>query len=633
MIALEARQIPLPPPKTPGGGRRIRTDGRWDRWWQVLVSGLGLLLLSPVSLLIAAAVKLSSRGPVLYRGERIGRDMKPFTIFKFRTLALDAERRIGARLLTPGDSLYTPIGRFLKRTKLDEIPQLWNVVRGDMNLVGPRPIRPIFLATSLKEIRHYGLRFLVRPGMTGLAQLRGGYFTHPKDKLRYDLLYMSNRGMLLDLKLVLATFVKLLNRWLTLGLLLLLIFFTATFLPRLFSSPNDLAIAGFRLSPFEIAMLFVAGAILARQIPAHRFYLYRVPTNLPVLAFLTLCVTAGVVAGDFWPRVRDAAYFTATGFVLMMLVVSGDLDRTFVRRAARVVALAAVAVAALGILQVVAGLRAAGGAAGDGGIPRIGSTLGNPVVLSTYLVLGVPLVLVELWGADGREERDFWLICVTLVVVGVLLTQTRVSMFALWVAASIFSFRISRRAFRAVIGGAFLFAALLVAGGGLRSSPQELATESLRRIEITRAVVVEELRDLKGLVGREPGIGIESMVVVPDRTTGAPALVPNRNMHLTLIQRTGLLGWALMLWVIGAALAAIRRGSSEIGDERLALTLWAIYSAGIGFLISMANFNALYNPTIQVTFWGLLGLGLGIVTHFNTKRPTFNVVYRFGQGE
>jgi len=633
VIALEARQIPLPSPKAPGGGRRIKTDGRYDRWWQVVLAVLGLLLLSPVSLLIALAVKVTSRGPVFYRGERIGRDMRPFTICKFRTLMVDAERRIGARLLTPTDSLYTPIGRLLKRTKLDEIPQLWNVARGDMNLVGPRPIRPVFLATSLKEIPNYGLRFLVRPGMTGLAQLRGGYFTHPRDKLRYDLVYMANRGMLLDVKLVLATFVKLINRWLTLGVLLLLIFLTATFLPRLFTSVHDVAIAGFHLSPFEILMLLGAGAVLARQIPAHRFYLYRVPTNLPIFAFLAVAVLAGLVTGEFLPRLRDAAYFTATGFVLMLLVVSGDLDRAFVRRAARVVALAAVAVAALGILQVVAGLRGGGLEAEGGGLPRIGSTLGNPVVLSSYLVLGVPLVLVELWGAEGREERDFWLICVTLVIVGVLLSQTRVSMFALWIAVGIFSWRVSMRAFRGVVGGAFLFAALLVAGGGLRSSPAELASESVRRLEITRAVVVGELRDWRGIVGRSPGEGSESMVLVPTGETGALEPVPNRNMHLTLIQRTGVLGWALMLWVIGSALRAIRVGSREIGDERMALTLWAIYSAGFGFLIAMVNFNALYNPTLQVTFWGLLGIGLGIVTHFNTRRPTFNVVYRFGQGE
>ena len=184
MIALEAQKLKLPVPQGVGPRRRLRPDGSVARWWQVAIAALGLLILLPVSLVIAIAIKLTSRGPILYRGQRVGRNMEPFSIYKFRTLLVDAEARIGARLLTPGDPLYTPIGRFLKRTKLDEIPQLWNVVRGDMNLVGPRPIRPVFLATSLKEIRDYGLRFVVRPGMTGLAQLRGGYFTHPRDKLR-----------------------------------------------------------------------------------------------------------------------------------------------------------------------------------------------------------------------------------------------------------------------------------------------------------------------------------------------------------------------------------------------------------------------------------------------------------------
>jgi hypothetical protein len=100
-----------------------------------------------------------------------------------------------------------------------------------------------------------------------------------------------------------------------------------------------------------------------------------------------------------------------------------------------------------------------------------------------------------------------------------------------------------------------------------------------------------------------------------------------------IIAEMPLLGWATMMWVIGAALAAIFRGSRTVDDERLSLMLWAIFSSGIGFLLSMSNFNAFYNPTIQVTFWGLLGIGLGLATHLGERRPTFNVIYRFGQGE
>ena len=136
-----------------------------------------------------------------------------------------------------------------------------------MNMVGPRPIRPVFLATSMREIRNYAARFVVRPGMTGLAQLRGGYFTHPRDKLRYDILYIRNRGFWLDLKLVVATFVKLLNRWLTLGLLLALIFLCASFVPAVFRSPFEVDVGGFHLSPFEALGLLLAAGALLRQIP------------------------------------------------------------------------------------------------------------------------------------------------------------------------------------------------------------------------------------------------------------------------------------------------------------------------------------------------------------------------------
>src|SRR5689334_15403615 len=413
-------------------------ERRFGRWWQLAVAVLGFLFLLPVSVIIAIAIKLTSRGPIVYRGTRIGRGMEPFTIYKFRTLLVDAEKRIGGRLVTATDPLYTPVGRFLRRYKLDEIPQLLNVVRGDMNMVGPRPVRPVFLATSLRDIPNYAERFRIRPGMTGLAQLRGGYFTHPRDKLRYDRLYIVHRGFWLDFKLVVATFVKLLNRWLTLGLLLGLVFLSASFVPEVFNGPFQFTIGGFRLSPFETLGLLLAGVVLVRQIPGHRLYLYRTPTNRPMLFFVVFSILAGLLAGDLGARLRDVAYFTASGFLLFFLIVSGEITEEFATRATRVGALAAVAVALLGILEIVVQTHATGD-----GTPRITATLGSPVALAAYLVLGMPLVLVELTCADGREERDFWLVCATLVVVGVLLTQTRAGLLALWVTGSVFAWRVS----------------------------------------------------------------------------------------------------------------------------------------------------------------------------------------------
>ncbi|HLK10077.1 MAG TPA: sugar transferase [Candidatus Binatia bacterium] len=614
------------------GDLGLEPDGRWGRWWQVVVAVVGLALMSPAILLIAIAIKLTSTGPVLYQGTRIGKNLEPFTIYKFRTLLLDAEQRIGGRLLSASDALYTPIGRFLRRTKLDEIPQLINILRGEMNFVGPRPVRPVFLATSMREIPNYAARFVVRPGMTGLAQLRGGYFTHPRDKLRYDVLYIRNKGFWLDVKLVLATFVKLLNRWLTLGLLLALIFLCASFLPAVFRGPFEVAVGGFHVSPFEALGLLLTGAALARQIPAHRLYLYQTPTNLPMACFVGFLLLAGVVGGDLVPRLRDLAYFSASGFLLYFLVVSGDMNPTFARRATRVVALAAVAVAVVGLLELVVRSRGPGGAEAAVAQVRIGSTLGNPVALAAYLVLGVPLVLVELVCAEGREERDFWLISTTLVIVAVLLTQTRTGLLALWLTGTVFSWRVSGRAFRLVVGSALGFVAILVMTGALRLSPADLSAEWTRRVAVTAETLSSEVHSLRGLVGASPGKGAVAVVAV-DAGAAGPQLTHAENMHLLLTLREGLVGWALMMWIIGAALVGIYRGSRLVADPRLALVLWAIFSSGVGFLLSMANFNAFYNPTVQIAFWGLLGVGTAIVTHLNGRRPSFNVIYRFGQGD
>jgi lipopolysaccharide/colanic/teichoic acid biosynthesis glycosyltransferase len=174
---------------------------------QYSFAAIGLVLMAPLFLVIGLLIKLTSPGPLLYRGLRVGRDGRIFTIYKFRTLQVDAEEKIGARLLTDRDVYYTRLGKFMKRAKLDELPQLLNVLKGEMNLVGPRPIRPIFLEPLCRDIPRYPIRFAVKPGMTGLAQVRGGYFTAPKDKLRYELIYIKNRSLLLDLKLIVLTLV------------------------------------------------------------------------------------------------------------------------------------------------------------------------------------------------------------------------------------------------------------------------------------------------------------------------------------------------------------------------------------------------------------------------------------------
>jgi lipopolysaccharide/colanic/teichoic acid biosynthesis glycosyltransferase len=185
---------------------------RVDLELRVLDVGFALafgLLALPFAVLIAAAMALTSGFPVLYRGDRVGRGGRIFTILKFRTLERDAESRLGPYL---GEELvrrteveYTRFGRTLKATQLDELPQLWNVLRGDMSFVGPRPIRPRFFEQLAADLPAYWQRLVVRPGLTGFAQVRHGYETPMAEKLAHDLEWIADRSVRLYLRTLFAT--------------------------------------------------------------------------------------------------------------------------------------------------------------------------------------------------------------------------------------------------------------------------------------------------------------------------------------------------------------------------------------------------------------------------------------------
>jgi lipopolysaccharide/colanic/teichoic acid biosynthesis glycosyltransferase len=175
----------------------------------VLLSALFLLCALPIALPIALIVLLTSGRPVFYRGPRVGRGGRVFTMLKFRTLRGDAETRLGPylgeELVRRTEGEFTSIGKWLKATQLDEIPQFINVLRGDMSLVGPRPIRPVFFEELAHELPAYWQRLIVRPGLTGLAQVRRGYETSMAEKLAHDLEWIADRSVRLYLRTVVAT--------------------------------------------------------------------------------------------------------------------------------------------------------------------------------------------------------------------------------------------------------------------------------------------------------------------------------------------------------------------------------------------------------------------------------------------
>ncbi len=167
-----------------------------------------LILVAPVILLTALAVKLTSRGPAFYTQTRVGKGGRLFTLFMIRTMTHNCEKASGALWSTPGDARITRLGGFLRRTHLDELPQLWNVIRGDMGLVGPRPERPEFTPLLEQAVLHYRDRLAVRPGVTGLAQVQLPADTDlasVRRKLAYDLYYIRHQNAWLDLRLIFCT--------------------------------------------------------------------------------------------------------------------------------------------------------------------------------------------------------------------------------------------------------------------------------------------------------------------------------------------------------------------------------------------------------------------------------------------
>lgn len=168
-----------------------------------LAGALAVLVLAlPAMIVSALLIKVTSPGPVFYKQERVGLGGRPFTLYKFRTMVQDAEKHTGPVLATKGDDRVTPVGRLLRRMRIDELPQIYNVLRGDMSLVGPRPERPFFVQRH--EVLR-GVRLAVKPGLTGLAQVRSFYDLKPSHKVKYDQLYVQNRSVFLNLSILLQT--------------------------------------------------------------------------------------------------------------------------------------------------------------------------------------------------------------------------------------------------------------------------------------------------------------------------------------------------------------------------------------------------------------------------------------------
>ena len=176
----------------------------FSRILDILLSLLGLTIGIPLIMIFGMLVKLEDGGPIIYKQERLGKDGKIFNLYKVRSMRIDAEK-FGIQWAQNNDPRVLRIGSFIRKTRIDEIPQLFNILKGDMSIVGPRPERPIFTMQFNEEIDGFVNRLSVKPGLTGLAQVNGGYEMTPEEKLEWDVKYIKSRSNMLDIEIILKT--------------------------------------------------------------------------------------------------------------------------------------------------------------------------------------------------------------------------------------------------------------------------------------------------------------------------------------------------------------------------------------------------------------------------------------------
>ncbi|NWK71554.1 exopolysaccharide biosynthesis polyprenyl glycosylphosphotransferase [Bacillus paramycoides] len=174
------------------------------RIFESIMAICGILILSPVLIIISILIKIDSKGPIIYSQERLGVNGKRFRVLKFRSMIVDAEKD-GPQWAKKDDNRVTKFGHFIRKTRIDELPQLLNILRGDMGIIGPRPERPIFTEEFSEEIPNFRDRLVVRPGLTGWAQVNGGYDITPREKFELDMYYIKNMSVLLDMKILVKT--------------------------------------------------------------------------------------------------------------------------------------------------------------------------------------------------------------------------------------------------------------------------------------------------------------------------------------------------------------------------------------------------------------------------------------------
>lgn len=574
---------------------------------------LGILLLSPLMLLIAAAVKLTSPGPALYYGARVGKNQQPFHIFKFRTMKVGSEQKIGKRLVQQDEDHYTSIGKFLRKFRLDELAQLINVIRGDMNLVGPRPMRPIFLKDLLATVPGYARRFTVRPGITGQAQVRGGYYTTPRHKLFYDLLYIARRSVLLDLQLIVLTFLRVMTRIFTSAFLLAWLLLMAVVLPADLQQNFVLQVGTIEFNALYLAPPLIAlSQLVKREVHKKRIYALRTPVDLPLLGFIIVTALLVLTSRFQLTALRGLLWWICNGVVVFYLVLNSRLVTE--HRSTLVGSLVGSVTAA----SVVALYQVAEALLSTGEFIRPEGTLGSPLLMSSIIVLTLPLSAVALRFATRPSRRVLYGITTAILAITAALTLTRSGILASAMALVITFWRSNRRvAVATVLGFGLAVGGLWTAGDG-RLRPQQVVKDLQGQFD-RQASMLGELTTARLAVGCGARC-LPSHVQTARRFAADPrrTLPSTDNTYLTVFADHGPLGLAFFLaWFLGGV-ALMYRGLRQVTDERARADLLATAAGLTGFAVLLMFSNLVYKFPTMILFFSAMGLGVGLALQYRS---------------
>jgi lipopolysaccharide/colanic/teichoic acid biosynthesis glycosyltransferase len=592
------------------------------RFYNFLGALLGVVLLSPLLLGIAAAVKLTSSGPALYRGARVGRGERVFDIFKFRTMHVGAEQKIGKRLVQQGEDHFTPIGRFLRRYRLDELAQLLNVLNGDMNLVGPRPVRPVFLEDHKRNVPGYGKRFFVRPGITGKAQVRGGYYTSPRHKLFYEILYIRNRNVLMDLNLILLTFLRVMNRIFTTGFLLAWLLLMALVLPKEIQQELTVQAGPVSLNlMYFVPPLIALWHVFARQVGDTRLYALRTPADRWLVGFLAVGLCIVPFSRVPVEALKGVAWYLTNGVVVFYIVLN---SRLVTERRTMLINTLLICAALAGLLSLDDLLERALR-------PQPSGQSGMATVLAGLAIVTAPFALARWQQAQVSWRRAAYALAGVVLVGTSLLTFRKAGLLCLVVAAIIYLWREHRRlAF--VIGLAYVSAigtltATETAGYGMTSLAAELRGDAQRQAQVLDHV--QPMRLAVGVGARSlPAHAMKDDVHRAARQGRSPKVPATHNTWLSLLAEHGVLGFAFFLGFFACSIRLMVRATRRITDTAVRRDLWAATAGLIGFAGYMGTADLFFRLPTLLVFFCVAGLGVGTaLMHQPGPRTYYRLVH------